>query len=161
MVAMIVAPLAAMLVQMAISRTREYSADHRGAEISGQPAWLASALDKIARRATDPQSPAERNPATAHLFIINPLSGERMDNLFYPPSTETASRRSSSSRPRWGKGGAGAVGGRPPRLVVGSGWDAGWQSVAGRPNGRRGGGDQPRATVGRRGPTWTLGLCFI
>lgn len=83
LVAIIVAPLAAMMVQMAISRTREYSADRRGAEICGQPLWLASALDKIARGAKAIHNQdAERNPATAHLFIINPLSGERMDNLF-------------------------------------------------------------------------------
>jgi heat shock protein HtpX len=90
MVAMIVAPLAAMLVQMAISRTREYSADRRGAEICGNPLWLASALGKIARSAEHvPNYDAERNPATAHMFIINPLSGERMDNLFSThPNTE-------------------------------------------------------------------------
>ena len=90
LVAMIVAPLAAMIVQMAISRTREYSADRRGAEIVGQPRWLASALDKIARAAHRiPNPEAERNPAIAHLFIINPLSGERMDNLFSThPATE-------------------------------------------------------------------------
>jgi heat shock protein HtpX len=83
LVAIIVAPLAAMIVQMAISRTREYSADRRGAEICGQPLWLASALGKIARGAQAiPNEDAERNPATAHLFIINPLSGQRMDNLF-------------------------------------------------------------------------------
>ena len=83
LVAMIVAPLAAMMVQMAISRTREYSADRRGAEICGNPLWLASALDKIARRAKQVvNQDAERNPATAHMFSINPLSGERMDNLF-------------------------------------------------------------------------------
>jgi heat shock protein HtpX len=83
LVAMIVAPFAAMIVQMAISRTREYEADRRGAEICGQPLWLASALDKIARGAERIRNPdAERNPATAHLFIINPLSGERMDSLF-------------------------------------------------------------------------------
>lgn len=83
LVAIIVAPLAAMIVQMAISRTREYAADRRGAEICGQPLWLASALSKIARTAQTVHNPdAERNPATAHLFIINPLSGERMDNLF-------------------------------------------------------------------------------
>lgn len=82
-VAMIVAPLAAMLVQMAISRTREYSADKRGAEICGNPLWLASALGKIAGAAqVIHNNDAERNPATAHMFIINPLSGERMDNLF-------------------------------------------------------------------------------
>ncbi|MQW89699.1 zinc metalloprotease HtpX [Sinorhizobium saheli] len=83
LVAMIVAPLAAALVQMAISRTREYSADRRGAEICGNPLWLASALRKIAGAAhVVPNYDAERNPATAHMFIINPLSGERMDNLF-------------------------------------------------------------------------------
>ena len=83
LVAMIVAPFAAMIVQMAVSRTREYAADRRGAEICGRPLWLASALDKIARNAERIHNPdAERNPATAHLFIINPLSGERMDNLF-------------------------------------------------------------------------------
>nr|WMC96615.1 zinc metalloprotease HtpX [Aminobacter aminovorans] len=90
LVAMIVAPFAAMLVQMAISRTREYSADRRGAEICGNPLWLASALDKIARNVERIHNPeAERNPAMAPLFIINPLSGERMDNLFSThPNTE-------------------------------------------------------------------------
>lgn len=83
LIAMIVAPFAAMLVQMAISRTREYSADRRGAEICGNPLWLASALKKIAIAAGRiPNEAAEHNPATAHMFIINPLSGERMDNLF-------------------------------------------------------------------------------
>ncbi len=90
LVAMIVAPFAAMLVQMAISRTREYSADRRGAEICGNPLWLASALKKIAVAAGRiPNDAAEHNPATAHMFIINPLSGERMDNLFSThPNTE-------------------------------------------------------------------------
>jgi heat shock protein HtpX len=79
----ILAPLAAMIVQMAISRSREYEADKGGAEISGQPLALASALQKIAGQAKRvPNNEAERNPATAHMFIINPLSGERMDNLF-------------------------------------------------------------------------------
>jgi len=88
--AMIVAPLAAMIVQMAISRTREYSADRRGAEICGNPLWLASALNKIAGSATRVvNEDAERNPATAHMFIINPLSGQQMDNLFSThPATE-------------------------------------------------------------------------
>ncbi len=90
LVAMIVAPFAAMIVQMAVSRTREYAADRRGAEIAGHPLWLASALAKIARGAEAIRNPdAERNPATAHLFIINPLSGERMDSLFSThPATE-------------------------------------------------------------------------
>jgi len=79
----LLAPLAAMIVQMAISRTREYGADKGGAEISGNPRALASALAKIgdaARRIDNPV--AEANPAMAHLFIINPLSGQRMDSLF-------------------------------------------------------------------------------
>ncbi|MBN9243864.1 MAG: zinc metalloprotease HtpX [Mesorhizobium sp.] len=90
LLAMIVAPFAAMIVQMAVSRTREYAADRRGAEITGRPLWLASALDKIARNAEAIRNPdAERNPATAHLFIINPLHGEGMDSLFSThPSTE-------------------------------------------------------------------------
>lgn len=90
LIASVVAPIAAMIVQMAISRTREYSADRRGAEICGNPLWLASALAKIAGVSHQiPNYDAERNPATAHMFIINPLSGERMDNLFSThPNTE-------------------------------------------------------------------------
>ncbi|MEP9354439.1 zinc metalloprotease HtpX [Xanthobacter sp. KR7-65] len=77
------APLAAMLVQMAISRSREYEADRGGAEILGRPMALASALAKISGAAHQvPNYEAEANPATAHMFIINPLSGVRMDNLF-------------------------------------------------------------------------------
>jgi heat shock protein HtpX len=87
---MILAPLAAMVVQMAISRTREYGADKGGAEISGAPLALASALYKIegvARRTVN--EAAEANPAMAHLFIINPLTGQGMDNLFSThPATE-------------------------------------------------------------------------
>lgn len=79
----ILAPLAAMLVQMAISRTREYAADNMGARISGNPAGLAAALAKIDAGAHAIENvPAEHNPASAPLFIINPLSGARMDNLF-------------------------------------------------------------------------------
>ena len=86
----ILAPLAAMLVQMAISRTREYAADRGGAEISGQPLALASALRRIEGAAHQiVNETAEENPATAHLFIINPLSGHGVDNLFAThPSTE-------------------------------------------------------------------------
>ena len=83
LVAIIVAPLAAMLVQMAISRSREYQADRLGAMICGAPLALASALQKIEHYAHDIRNePAEAAPATAHLFIINPLTGEGMDNLF-------------------------------------------------------------------------------
>jgi heat shock protein HtpX len=79
----ILAPFAAMIVQMAISRTREYEADRVGAAISGEPRSLASALAKLNRAAhAIPNMEAEANPATAHMFIVNPLSGARMDNLF-------------------------------------------------------------------------------
>jgi heat shock protein HtpX len=86
----ILAPIAAMLVQMAISRTREYAADRIGAEISGSPMALASALAKISDIAHQVENPtAERNPATAHLFIVNPLTGRGMDSLFSThPATE-------------------------------------------------------------------------
>jgi len=90
LVAMIVAPLAAMLVQMAVSRSREYQADRLGGMICGNPRWLASALRKIEGFARGIRNePAEAAPATAHLFIINPLTGEGMDNLFSThPNTE-------------------------------------------------------------------------
>lgn len=79
----ILAPLAAMLVQMAVSRTGEYAADRTGAEICGHPLWLAAALEKIERAARHiDNTVAERNPATAHLFIINPLHAHKMDSLF-------------------------------------------------------------------------------
>ncbi len=79
----ILAPFAAMLVQMAISRTREYEADKTGAEISGNPMALASALSKIAGMSKKvPNHIAENNPATAHMFIMNPLNAHKIDNLF-------------------------------------------------------------------------------
>ncbi len=86
---MILAPLAAGLVQMAISRSREYEADRRGAEICGNPLWLASALEKIERGARAQINPyAERSPAMAHMYISNPLNGRGPDNLFSThPST--------------------------------------------------------------------------
>ena len=101
---MILAPLAAMLVQMAISRTREYAADRGGAEICGHPLWLASALAKIdaaAHRTENLQ--AEAHPATAHMFIINPLSGARMDNLFTThPATENRIAALEQLAAEWG-----------------------------------------------------------
>lgn len=90
LLAIIVAPLAAMLVQMAISRSREYSADRMGAAICAHPLWLASALAKIQDYAHHiPNETAESVPATAHMFIINPLSGRGVDNWFSThPKTE-------------------------------------------------------------------------
>lgn len=86
---MILAPLAAGLVQMAISRTREYEADRIGAGICGEPLWLASALGKIEAYASRIDNPAaEANPASAHMFIINPLHAHQRDRLFAThPST--------------------------------------------------------------------------
>lgn len=91
---MLLAPLAAALVQFAISRTREYEADRIGAEICGQPLWLASALRKISTfaKGIDMHS-AERSPATAHMFIINPLHAHAHDRLFSThPATENRVR---------------------------------------------------------------------
>jgi heat shock protein HtpX len=87
----VLAPIAAGLVQMAISRSREYEADREGAEISGDPEALASALRKIEAyaRAGYVNPDAERHPATAHMFIINPLAGHGADSLFSThPATE-------------------------------------------------------------------------
>jgi len=87
---MLISPIAAALVQMAVSRSREYEADKLGAQISQNPLWLASALEQMSRLTRQiPNMAAERNPASAHMFIINPLSGARMDNLFSThPNTE-------------------------------------------------------------------------
>jgi len=81
----VIAPVAATLIQMAISRSREYLADASGARMSGRPKALASALAKLSRGAQ--LKPLDANPATAHLFIVNPLSGNRVMNLFstHPP----------------------------------------------------------------------------
>jgi heat shock protein HtpX len=92
---MIVAPLAAMLVQMAISRTREYEADRSGAELSGRPLWLASALERISTSAERIDNvEAENHPATAHMFIVNPLHGGNFGSLFttHPPTADRIAR---------------------------------------------------------------------
>ncbi|MCL4186122.1 MAG: zinc metalloprotease HtpX [Rhodobacteraceae bacterium] len=102
---MVLAPLAAMLVQMAISRTREYEADRIGAEICGQPLWLAAALERIdglSRRIDNVA--AERHPASAHMFIVNPLHAFAHDRLFAThPATASrvaALRKMASGAPR-------------------------------------------------------------
>jgi len=90
--AMIIAPIAAMLVQMAISRSREYLADQKGASLSGNPLALASALRKIS--AGVQKTPMKANAATAHMFIMNPLKGKNLANLFstHPPVEERIKR---------------------------------------------------------------------
>ncbi|WP_061937809.1 zinc metalloprotease HtpX [Aureimonas sp. AU22] len=130
LVAMIVAPFAAMIVQMAISRTREYSADRRGAEICGNPLWLASALAKIADAAGRTVNyDAERNPATAHMFIINPLNGQRMDGLFSThPDTQNRIDALGAM--------AAEMGAVQPRAPVAAGARPGPWSGAGRAPGR-------------------------
>ncbi|MEJ7138120.1 zinc metalloprotease HtpX [Amphibiibacter pelophylacis] len=92
---MFLAPMAASVIQMAISRAREYEADRGGAEISGDPAALASALDKIHRYAQGiPMESAERHPETAQMMIMNPLSGGGLRGLFstHPPTEERIAR---------------------------------------------------------------------
>jgi heat shock protein HtpX len=89
---MILAPMAAVLIQMAISRNREFGADRAGAEISGKPRALASALAKLERYAH--QRPTDVNPATSHLFIVNPLGGGSLSGLFrtHPKTEERIAR---------------------------------------------------------------------
>jgi heat shock protein HtpX len=101
LVMMIVAPIAAMLVQMAISRTREYEADKGGASLSGNPTWLANALLKLERgNQVIPMDDAK--PATAHMFIVNPLHGGGLVNLFstHPPIAERVKRLNDMARGR-------------------------------------------------------------
>lgn len=105
--AMVFAPIAAMMVQMAVSRAREYEADREGAAICGQPLALASALARISQMAGRSMNiPAERNPASAALFIINPLHGLRMDSLFatHPPTEERIDRLRTLGAGPWGRG---------------------------------------------------------
>jgi heat shock protein HtpX len=102
----IIAPMAAMLVQMAISRSREYLADATAAQITGNPEGLAGALEKLG--AASSRVPMNAEPATAHMFITNPLSGRSMANLFstHPPIEERVARlrgakpRSTGSAPK-------------------------------------------------------------
>jgi heat shock protein HtpX len=111
LVVMILAPLAATLVQLAISRGREFAADAEAARFTGEPLWLADALERIETIAhREPNYLAERNPATAHLFIVNPLSGARLDTLFstHPPMEARIARlramaRANPSRGPWAR----------------------------------------------------------
>jgi heat shock protein HtpX len=92
LIMMILAPIAALLVQMGISRSREYLADKDGAKISGNPLWLADALRKLQQGTRF--RPMEASPATAHMFIVNPLRGGGIQSLFstHPPIEERIAR---------------------------------------------------------------------
>ncbi|MEZ5784993.1 MAG: zinc metalloprotease HtpX [Xanthobacteraceae bacterium] len=151
----ILAPIAAMLVQMAISRTREYAADKAGAQIAGQPIWLASALAKIDNAAHQiVNAPAEHNPATAHLFIINPLSGERMDNLFSThPATENRIAALQQLAGEMGQGGGrGWSQGQPQARAAR--WDGDDRSASPWGNAGRRSGEGPWGGADRRSGPW-------
>jgi heat shock protein HtpX len=97
-VMMIVAPIAAMIIQMAISRSREYAADSGGAKIAGNPRYLANALKKL--HMASQRIPLKAQPATAHMFIVNPLSGGSVARLFstHPPIEERIARLEEMGR---------------------------------------------------------------
>ena len=100
---MFLAPLAASLIQMAVSRSREYAADARGAAISGKPLGLANALRKLSSaNSRIPMDEAESHPATAHMFIINPLKGKDFARLFstHPPTEERIRRLEAAAAGR-------------------------------------------------------------
>jgi heat shock protein HtpX len=112
--AAILAPLAAMLVQMAISRSREYEADRGGAALCGNPLWLASALSRLESGARQiPNHAAEANPASAHLYIVNPLTGGGLASLFatHPPMAERIARLEAMAGGAPGRGYATDYGG--------------------------------------------------
>lgn len=135
--AMFLAPLAASLIQMAISRSREFEADRMGAEISGHPLWLASALARLhAGTQAIPNATAEAHPAMAHLYIDNPLARGGMASLFstHPPMAERIARLQAMAAQR-GDG----------RMGEGSA-----PAAAAAPLPVRAGGSVPQA--GRRGP---------
>jgi len=114
---MILAPMAASIVQMAISRGREYEADRIGAEICGHPEWLASALGKISNGAQRiPNETAERHPETGQLMIINPLSGRGRDNLFstHPATQNRIDRLMAMRSPGYAPQDGAAAGGSVP-----------------------------------------------
>ena len=144
---MILAPLGAAIVQMAISRSREYEADRIGAGISGNPAGLANALLRLeGGRQHFINNAAESNPATAHMFIINPLSGQRMDGLFSThPRTENRVQALMELARQMGRPAGGGAGWQQARPMGTGGWSAP-QPQAPRPGPWSGGGQR------RRGP---------
>jgi heat shock protein HtpX len=94
----IIGPIAALIIQMAISRSREYAADQGGAQLAGNPRYLSSALRKL--HAASQQIPMKANPATSHMFIVNPLSRGGLAKLFstHPPIEERITRLESMGR---------------------------------------------------------------
>ncbi|MDT8856863.1 zinc metalloprotease HtpX [Paracoccaceae bacterium Fryx2] len=146
---MILAPLAAGLVQMAISRSREYEADRLGAEICGRPLWLASALGRIEAMAQRIDNPAaERNPASAHMFIINPLHAHARDRLFAThPAT---ANRIAALQAMAGQAGAGQTGaGQAGAGQTGAGQTGAGQTGAGQTGAGQTGAGAVAATSGR------------
>lgn len=138
--AVLIAPFAAMLVQMAISRSREYEADRVGAAICANPLWLASALRKIHAKAVQiPYEDAERVPAAAHLFIVNPLTGRSFDNLFTThPDIENRIAELDRLAAEWQQQGHGSS--LPPLQVPGEAAPGPWStSAAGARPGSTGG----------------------
>lgn len=130
----ILAPIAAMIVQMAVSRSREYEADRDGGLICGDPMWLAHALAKISQGAAAiPNEQAERHPAMAHMFIVNPLTAGGMDNLFstHPDVNNRIAALSQLAAEMGAAMQAPAQGGNNP-WRAGSGHDSG---EGGRPRG--------------------------
>lgn len=107
----ILAPIAAMLIQMAISRSREYQADAGGASFAGNPEGLAGALEKLG--AYSKRLPMHANPSTAHMFIVNPLSGRSLMHLFstHPPIEERIARLRGRRPPPAGSGDSGSLSG--------------------------------------------------
>jgi heat shock protein HtpX len=95
---LILLPIAAVLIQLAISRTREYGADNTGAKLTGNPIGLANALRKLQTYST--RTPMKANPATAHMFIVNPLSGKSLMKLFstHPPLEDRVERLEKMAR---------------------------------------------------------------
>ena len=128
MILSILAPVAAMVVQMAVSRSREYLADATSASITGNPGGLARALSKLGSYSS--RSQVEANPSTAHMFIVNPLTGRQMASLFstHPPIEERVARlsgRSGASRGDRGPASAGSGTGKPDMKDQGRAfWDS-------------------------------------
>lgn len=118
----VIAPMAAMIIQMAISRSREYLADETGAKIAGSPAGLAGALQKLG--AHSGRLPMDANPSTAHMFIVNPLTGKSLMNLFstHPPLEERIARLSNRRPPKPG-GGSGSRQSQTAKDRGRSAWD--------------------------------------